>query len=112
MGSPQRQGRRHRGGQSCPAPPFEISVPPFHVWHTGCCIHPILYFKNVGPPAGFRPSLLLNPVDGPAQWFCFNYDWFIFSTSRQMWINSGTVSDYSWPDLNKEAVAVARALGF
>ena len=41
------QGRRQRGSQWCPAPPF-------HVWPTGCCIHPILYFKNV-PPSGFGP---------------------------------------------------------
>jgi len=65
------QGRRQRGGQWCPAPAFEIGAPLFHVWLPGCCIHPILYFKNVppllvfGPSFGFWPTLLLNPGDGP-----------------------------------------------
>ena len=60
------------GGQWCPPPPpFEIGTPPFHVWPTGCCIHPILYFKNVppfwflAPPSGFWLPLLLNPGDEP-----------------------------------------------
>ena len=39
------------GGKWCPAPPFEIGAPPFHVWPPGCYIYPILYFKNVAPPA-------------------------------------------------------------
>jgi len=26
------QGRRQRGGQWCPVPPFEIGASPFHVW--------------------------------------------------------------------------------
>jgi len=38
------QGRRQRGIQWCPAPPFEIGAPPFHVWPTSCYIHPLLYF--------------------------------------------------------------------
>jgi len=43
------QGRRQRGvGGWCPAPPF-------HVWPIGCCIHPILYFKNVPPLLVFGP---------------------------------------------------------
>jgi len=60
------------GGQWCPAPPFVIGAPPFHVWPPGCCIHPILYFKNVPPFLFFCPSiwflalLLLNLGDGPA----------------------------------------------
>jgi len=48
-GNGRQQVRRQRGGQWCPAPPFEIGAPPFHVWPTGCCIHPILYIKNVAP---------------------------------------------------------------
>ena len=46
------QGRRQRG----PGPPFGIGAPPFYVWPTGCCIHPILYFKNVPPLLFFGPS--------------------------------------------------------
>jgi len=53
--STDNQGRRQRGGQWCPGPPFEIGAPPFHVWPLGCYIHPILYFKNVAPPSGFWP---------------------------------------------------------
>ena len=53
----QQQGRRQRGSQWCPTPLFEIGAPPFHVWPTGSCIHPILYFKNV-PPPGFWPLLV------------------------------------------------------
>jgi len=34
-------------------PPFDFSATPFHVWLPDCCIHPILYFKNVAPPCGF-----------------------------------------------------------
>jgi len=64
------QGRRQREGQWCLAPPFEIGVPPFHVWPPGCCIRPMLYLTIVAPPFGFWPSilfwapLLLNPGDG------------------------------------------------
>jgi len=47
-----------------PGPPFGIDAPPFHVWPTGRCIHPILYFKNVAPLLVFGP-LLLNSGDGP-----------------------------------------------
>ena len=43
------QDRRQREGQWCPAPPF-------HVWPTGCCIYPILYFKSVAPLLVFGPS--------------------------------------------------------
>ena len=39
--------------------PFEIGAPPFHVWPPGCCIHPILYFKNVPPPFGFWPLFVV-----------------------------------------------------
>jgi len=59
-----KQSRRQRGGQWCLAP-FWNWCPPFHVWPTGCCIHPILYLKNLAPPSGFWPLLLLNPGDGP-----------------------------------------------
>jgi len=38
------QGRRQRGRQWCPALPFEICAPSFHVWPHGCCIHLIQYF--------------------------------------------------------------------
>jgi len=59
------------GGGSGARPPFEIGAPPFHVWPLGCCMLPILYFKNVAPfwfltPSFvFLPPLLLNPGDGP-----------------------------------------------
>ena len=54
-----------------PGPPFEIGAPLFHVWPPVCGIHPILYFKNVPPPSGFRPHhLVFGPPccsdDGPA----------------------------------------------
>jgi len=39
-----RSGPSPAGGAVVPGPQFEIGVPPFHVWPTGCCIHPILYF--------------------------------------------------------------------
>jgi len=48
-----------------PSPPFEIGAPPFHVWPTGCCTHPILYFKNVSPLFWFLAPLLLYPGDRP-----------------------------------------------
>ena len=59
-------GRRQRGGQWCPAPPFEIGATPFHIWPTGCCIHPMWPPFLVLAPPGFCPPLLLNPGDGPA----------------------------------------------
>ena len=43
------QGYRQQGEQWCSVLPFTICVLPFHVWHPGCCMHPILYFKNVTP---------------------------------------------------------------
>ena len=43
---PKRSGPSPAGGAVVPGPQFEIGAPPFHVWPTGCCIHPILYFKN------------------------------------------------------------------
>jgi len=46
------------GGQWCPGPPF-------HVWPSGCCIHPILYLKMCPPPLWCLASLLRNPGDGP-----------------------------------------------
>ena len=58
------------GGPVVPAPHLK-SVPPFHDCPTGCCIHPILHFKNVALLLDFGPSfwllapLLLNPGDGP-----------------------------------------------
>jgi len=63
------QGNRQRGASGA-RPPFEIGAPPFHVWPLSCCIHLILYFKNVAPfwflaTPGFCPPLLLNPGDGP-----------------------------------------------
>ena len=65
-----RQGRRQRGGSGAQLPIWNRYTP-FHVWPPGCCLHPILYFKNVIPPSGFWPllvfdPLLLNPGDGPA----------------------------------------------
>jgi len=53
------------GGQWCPAPPYKIGAPPFHVWLLGCCIHLIPYFKNVAPLSGFWPLLLVF-LDPPA----------------------------------------------
>ena len=73
------------GGAVVPGPLNWNRCPPFHVWPTGCCIHSILYFKNVplllvfGPSFGFlappssvwplvlvfAPPLLLHPGDGP-----------------------------------------------
>jgi len=74
------------GGQWCPAPPFQICAPPFHVWPPGCCIHPIQYFKNV-PPFWFLAPLLLNPGDGPVshpptKLACVRYWYYV------LWINS------------------------
>ena len=48
------QGRRRRGGQWCP-------VPPFHVWPPGCYIYPILCFKNVALRSVFWLLLVLWP---------------------------------------------------
>jgi len=40
--------------------------PPISCLAPVCCIHPILYLKNVAPPCGFWFPLLRNPGDGPA----------------------------------------------
>ena len=42
-----------QGRPVVPGPPIWNRCPPFHVWPTGCCIYPILYFKNVPPPFWF-----------------------------------------------------------
>jgi len=52
------QGRRQRGGSGAGSP-FDICSPSFHVWSPGCCIHPMLYFKNVAPHSGFWPLHLV-----------------------------------------------------
>jgi len=49
------------GGQWYPDPLFEIGATPFHVWPTGCCIHPTLYLKNVPPLPVFGPSFCFWP---------------------------------------------------
>jgi len=51
------QGLSPAGGAVVPVPPFKIGAPHF-TFSPDCCIHPILYLKNVAP-------LLLNPGDGP-----------------------------------------------
>ena len=38
------------GRQWCPVHPGGICAPLSHVWPSSCCIHPILYLKNVPPP--------------------------------------------------------------
>ena len=50
-------GSSPAGEPVVPDPPIWNRCPPFHVWPTGSCIHPILYFKNV-PPPGFWPLLV------------------------------------------------------
>jgi len=48
-----------------PAPPFEICDPLFHVCPLVAAY--IQYsIKNVAPPSGFWPLLLLNRGDGPS----------------------------------------------
>jgi len=42
-------GSSPAGGAVVPGPLIWNRCPPFHVWPTGCCIHPILYIKNVPP---------------------------------------------------------------
>jgi len=44
------------GGAVVPGPSFEICAAPFHRWPSGCCIHPIQYFKNVLPLLVFASS--------------------------------------------------------
>jgi len=56
------------GGAVVPGPPFEIGAPPFHVWTSGCCIHPILYFKKVPTPSGFFPSFLFLAFTAAKSW--------------------------------------------
>jgi len=63
-----QQGRRQRGDQWCPAQPFEIYAPSFHVWLPGCCIHLIQYFKNVAPLSGFWPLLLVFGPPAAKSW--------------------------------------------
>ena len=62
--SVDQPGPSPAGGPAVPGPPIWNRCPtPFHVWPTGCCIHPMLYCKNVAPPSGFRPlRLFLAPL--------------------------------------------------
>ena len=53
------------GRASGARPPHLKSVPPILRLAPGCYTYPILYFKNVAPPSGFCPPLLLNPGGGP-----------------------------------------------
>ena len=56
------------GGASGASPPFEICVPPFHVWPPGCCIHPIQHFKNVTPLLVFGPSFWFLAPPAAISW--------------------------------------------
>jgi len=58
-----------------PGSPIWNRCPSFHVCPTGCCIHPILYFKNV-------PPLLLHPGDGPG-YTELRFCWELFSESSE-----------------------------
>ena len=55
-------------GPVVPGPPFEIGAPPLHVWPTGCCIHPILHFKNVAPLLVFGPSFWFLAPPAATSW--------------------------------------------
>jgi len=46
------QGRRQRGSSGARSPNWNL-WPPISRLASGCSIHPIPYFKNVGPPSGF-----------------------------------------------------------
>ena len=61
----KKAGPSPAGGPVVPGPSIWNRYPPFQVWPTGCCTHPILYFKNVSPPFWFLAPLLLHPGDGP-----------------------------------------------
>ena len=63
-----QSGPSPAGGQWCLVPPFEIDDPPFHVWPTGCCIHPTLYFKNVAPLLVFGPSFSFLAPPAATSW--------------------------------------------
>jgi len=60
----ENAGQSPAGGQCCPAPPFEIGAPPFHVWPPVAAYIQYSILK-MWPPSGFWPPLLLNPGDGP-----------------------------------------------
>ena len=49
-------GSSPAGGPVVPGLPIWNRCPPFQVWPTGFCIHPILYIKNVPPLLVYGPS--------------------------------------------------------
>jgi len=53
-----KTGPSPAGGKWCP--PHLKYMLPFYIWPPSCCIHPILYLKNVSPPCSFGTPLLRN----------------------------------------------------
>ena len=56
------------GGPVVPDPLIWNLWPPFHVWPSGCCIHPIQYLKNLPPSSRFWPLLLFFGPPAPKSW--------------------------------------------
>jgi len=61
------QGRSQQGGSGARSPIWN-RFPPFLVWPTAYCIHPILHFKNMASPFGFWPLLLLFGPPAAKPW--------------------------------------------
>ena len=74
--SSSNQGRRQRGGQWCPVPPFEIGAPHFtfdpRLLHTSNTV-----FYKFGPPSGFWPLFLVFDPPAAKSWrrACLEPEW-------------------------------------
>jgi len=87
-----RQVRRQRG-PVVPGPPFEVGSPShFTFGPPGCCIHPILHFKNVTPFLFFCPSIWFLAPPAAKSWRrACNQRWNFaalpanFTTSHHCW---------------------------
>jgi len=89
------------GGPVVPGAPFEIGASPFHVCPTGCCIHPILYFKNVAPLLVFDSFWFLAPSAAKSwrrTWklraWIWHWDKF-YVLKLKLWLRSDSVSKTS-----------------
>jgi len=65
---PYEQGRRQWGASGARAPHLKSVLPHFTFGPPFATYIQILYFKNVAPPSGFRPLLLV--FDPPAAKSC------------------------------------------
>jgi len=95
-------------GVSGSRPPIWNLCPPFHVWISSCCTHPILYLKNVALLCGFWPPPAAK--SWRQDWVCWSWNtnaW-IVKNAVLSWKNSGMKSTQKWNPFKARATKNCR----